>query len=171
MKDKIIPVDAHEQYMGNMARYSIYVLYSRYVPDIRDGLKPVQRRILYAMWNDIGCTSLSKKRKSANTVGTVIAKYHSHGDTSVYGAMKPMTNWFEIKEPLINYDSNSGSLQGGPQAAMRYTESYMSKFSVDCLFGDLQESRNVVDWQNTFLKASLLLAMFCKVRNFLCSLF
>ena len=150
MKDKIIPVDAHEQYMGNMARYSIYVLYSRYVPDIRDGLKPVQRRILYAMWNDIGCTSLSSKRKSANTVGTVIAKYHSHGDTSVYGAMKPMTNWFEIKEPLINYDSNSGSLQGGPQAAMRYTESYMSKFSVDCLFGDLQESRNVVDWQNTF---------------------
>lgn len=90
------------------------------------------------------------QRKSANTVGTVIAKYHSHGDTSVYGAMKPMTNWFEIKEPLINYDSNSGSLQGGPQAAMRYTESYMSKFSVDCLFGDLQESRNVVDWQNTF---------------------
>lgn len=149
-KDNIIQVDAHEQYMGNMARYSIYVLYSRYVPDIRDGLKPVQRRILYAMWNDIGCTTVSSKRKSSNTVGTVIAKYHSHGDTSVYDAMKHMTNWWEIKEPLLCYDSNSGSLQGGPQAASRYTESYMSRFSVECLFGDLQESRNVVDWQKTF---------------------
>ena len=150
IEDRIIKVDAHDQYMSNMARYSIYVLYSRYIPDIRDGLKPVQRRILYAMWNDIGCTSINSKRKSANTVGTVIAKYHSHGDTSVYSAMKVLTNWFECKMPLINYDSNSGSLQGGPQAAMRYTESYMSKFAVDCLFGDLQESKSVVDWQNTF---------------------
>lgn len=150
MKDNIIQVDSHEQYMSNMARYSIYVLYSRYVPDIRDGLKPVQRRILYAMWNDIGCVSLGTKRKSANTVGTVIAKYHSHGDTAVYDACKPMCNWFEIKVPLINYDSNSGSLQGGPQAAMRYTESYLSKFSVDCIFSDMAESRSVVDWQNTF---------------------
>ena len=150
IEDRIIKVDAHDQYMSNMARYSVYVLYSRYIPDIRDGLKPVQRRILYAMWNDIGCTSISSKRKSANTVGTVIAKYHSHGDTSVYSAMKVITNWFECKMPLINYDSNSGSLQGGPQAAMRYTESYLSKFAVDCLFGDLQESKSVVDWQNTF---------------------
>jgi DNA gyrase/topoisomerase IV subunit A len=150
MNDKIIKVDAHEQYMSNMARYSIYVLYSRYVPDIRDGLKPVQRRILYAMWNDIGCTTIGTKRKSANTVGTVIAKYHSHGDTSVYDAMKPMTNWWEIKIPLINYDSNSGSLQGGPQAAARYTESYMSKFAVECVIGDLAESKQLVDWQNTF---------------------
>lgn len=150
MQDKIIKVDSHKQYMDNMARYSLYVLYNRFIPDIRDGLKPVQRRILYAMWNDINCSSISSKRKSANTVGTVIAKYHSHGDSSVYGTMKVMTNWWETKVPLINYDSNSGSLQGGPQAAMRYTESYMSKFSVECLFADLAESRNVVDWQNTF---------------------
>lgn len=150
MKDNIIQVDAHEQYMSNMARYSIYVLYSRFVPDIRDGLKPVQRRVLYAMWNDIGCVSASTKRKSANTVGTVIAKYHGHGDASVYESMKPMTNHWETKVPLINYDSNSGSIQGGPQAAMRYTESYLSKFSVECLFGDMDISKNVVDWQNTF---------------------
>ena len=149
-KDNIIQVNAHDQYMSNMARYSIYVLYSRYVPDIRDGLKPVQRRILYAMWNDIGCVSINTKRKSANTVGTVIAKYHSHGDSSVYDAMKPMVNPWEIKVPLINYDSNSGSIQGGPQAAMRYTESYLSKFSVENLLADLAESKNVVDWQNTF---------------------
>ena len=150
MKDNIIQVDAHKQYFDNMARYSIYTLYNRYVPDIRDGLKPVQRRILYAMWNDIGCINVNSKRKSANTVGTVIAKYHSHGDTSVYDACKVLTNWWEIKVPLINYDSNSGSLQGGPQAAMRYTESYLSKFAVDCLLSDLNEAKSVVDWQNTF---------------------
>ena len=150
MKDNITQIDARKSYMENMTRYSLYILYDRYVPDIRDGLKPVQRRILYAMWNDIKCVSISTKRKSANTVGTVIAKYHSHSDSSVYGAMKPLTNWFEIKEPLLTYDSNSGSLQGGPQAAMRYTESYLSKFAMDCVIGDLVESRQAVDWQNTF---------------------
>jgi DNA gyrase subunit A len=313
-KDNIVQVDFRETYDNNMIRYSLYVLYSRYVPDIRDGLKPVQRRTLYAMWNDIKCISNATKRKSANTVGTVIAKYHAHGDclfedtlivcpdgllreigglyengittieacgidpetlevknvimhdirigqytdkiyhvkfsngteikctsnhpfmlntgsyikaenltvntevmvkklyhydyhkvtscdscvkisniwieyvckvpmydftvdetsnalfalydednsktdcidavclhnSAVYEAMKCMTNWFEIKVPLIVYDSNSGSMQGGPQAAMRYTESYLSKFSLDCVIGELAESRQVVDWQNTF---------------------
>lgn len=150
MKDNIIKVDAHQQYMTNMANYSIYVLYSRYIPDIRDGLKCVQRRVLYTMWNDIGCTSIGTKRKSANTTGTVIAKYHPHGDTSVYDAMKLMTNPWEIKMPLVAYDSNSGSIQGGPQAAARYTESYLSKFSVENVIGDLAESRSIIDWQNTF---------------------
>jgi len=79
MKDNIVPVDVRKQYMADMQRYSLYVLYERYIPAI-DGLKPVQRRILYCMWHDIKCTSLGTKRKSANTVGTVIAKYHSHGD-------------------------------------------------------------------------------------------
>lgn len=150
IKDNIIQVDFRETYDSNMIRYSLYVLYSRYVPDIRDGLKPVQRRAVYAMWNDVGCVSNATKRKSANTVGIVIAKYHSHGDTSVYDAMKCLTNWFEIKMPLIVYDSNSGSMQGGPQAAMRYTESYLSKFCLDCVIGDLKESKQIVDWQNTF---------------------
>ena len=317
MKDHIVPVDIHKQYMADMQRYSLYVLYERYTPGI-DGLKPVQRRILYCMWHDIKCTSLNTKRKSANTVGTVIAKYHSHGDcifgpntyaytlsgemrtiedlynsgirsfeslgvnettgevepivvtnlrigqytnkiynihlsngaeikctgnhpimlkdtsyikakdiynyyeftykdedkvelfatdnngnigntsiriedvyieyvdnvpmydftvdsthnmlfpmigpndnfedfpmvcmhnSAVYEAMKPMTNWYEIKCPLIVYDSNSGSIQGGPQAAMRYTESCLSQFSMDALFGDLIESKMVVDWSKTF---------------------
>ena len=149
MKDNIVPVDVRKQYMADMQRYSLYVLYERYIPAI-DGLKPVQRRILYCMWHDIKCVSLSTKRKSANTVGTVIAKYHSHGDSAVYEAMKPMTNWYEIKCPLIVYDSNSGSIQGGPQAAMRYTESCLSQFSMDSLFGDLIESKMVVDWSKTF---------------------
>ena len=149
MKDTIIPVDVRKQYTSDMERYTLYTLYERIVPGI-DGLLPVQRRILYAMWNDIKCISPSTKRKSANTVGMVMAKYHSHGDSSIYGSCKGMTNWFEIKEPLINYDSNSGSLQGGPQAAMRYTESYLSKFSMDVVVNDLIESRMVVDWSPTF---------------------
>lgn len=149
-KDNIVQVDVRKQYMSDMARYSLYVLYNRYVPDIRDGLKPVQRRIIYAMWNNIKCVSWSTKRKSANTVGEVIARYHAHGDAAVYGAMKPLTNWFEIKQPLLVYDSNSGSIQGGPQAAARYTESYLSQFTIDCLIDDLKEARQCVDWQNTF---------------------
>ena len=148
--DNIIQIDSRTAYMENMARYSLYILYDRYTPDIRDGLKPVQRRIIYAMWNDIGAVSIGTKRKSANTTGTVMAKYHPHGDSGSYGAMKALTNWFEIKIPLINYDSNSGSIQGGPQAASRYTESYLSKFAVECVIGEMQEVKDVVDWQRTF---------------------
>ena len=150
MKDNIVQVDVRKQYMTNMARYSLYALFERYVPDIRDGLKPVQRRILYCMWHDVKCISLNTKRKSANTVGAVIASYHAHGDAGVYDAMKVMCNFFEIKIPLVCYDSNSGSLQGGPQAAARYTESYVSQFTMDAIVADLAESKMVVDWQKTF---------------------
>jgi DNA gyrase subunit A len=149
-KDNIVKVDSDKQFMSNMARYSLYVSYNRFIPDIRDGLKPVQRRILYAMYNDIKCVSEGTKRKSANTVGVVISKYHPHGDSAVYEAMKPLTNFWEIKQPLIVYDSNSGSIQGGPQAAARYTESYLSKFSIDCVLSDLDQAHFVVDWQKTF---------------------
>lgn len=303
MQDKIVKVDLRNTYKEDMARYSIYVLYDRYVPDIRDGLKPVQRRILTGMYYDIKCTSLSSKRKSANTVGSVIGKYHPHSDcihadtkiymldgsiktvgelynagittfealgvnphtlkvepvivhdlrigqytdkiyhirlsngaelkctsnhpimlrngvyvkaedieplmilytkilnvesndslavvdvytddvnqvpmydftvdttsnmlipmdgnecvntmicihnSSVYDAMKPLANWFETKCPLLTYDSASGSIQGGPQAAMRYTESCISTFGMECVIGELQESTKIVDWDTTF---------------------
>ena len=316
MQDNIVQVDVRKQYMSDMQRYSLYVLFERYIPDARDGLKPVQRRTLYCMWHDVKCVSLATKRKSANTVGAVIASYHPHGDcesgdtkiymldgqirtfedlynsgiesfealgineltlrvepvivhslrigqytdkiyhiqlsngseikctsnhpimlkngkyvkaedlciydelltvesnnvkeyndnpniknynnlsiiniyiesvnrvpmydftvdtthnmlfpmigssnnfeefpmvcmhnSSVYDAMKCMTNWFEIKIPLIVYDSNSGSLQGAPQASSRYTESCLSQFSNDAIIGDLAESRMVVDWSKTF---------------------
>ena len=88
-KDNIVQVDVRKQYMSNMARYSLYTLFERYTPDIRDGLKPVQRRILYCMWHDVKCLNLATKRKSANTVGAVMASYHPHGnclrgDTLVY---------------------------------------------------------------------------------------
>ena len=148
--DNIVKVDSATTYNENMARYSLYVLFNRFVPDIRDGLKPVQRRILYTMWHDVGCVSRSTKRKSANTVGIVMALYHPHGDVAIYDSFKPMGNWYEIKVPLIEYDSNSGSIQGGPHAASRYTETFMSKFAYDYVIGELNETTAVTDWRTTF---------------------
>lgn len=353
MKDNIIQVDAREESKRNMARYSLYILYNRYVPDARDGLKPVQRRILTAMFYDIKCVSLATKRKSANTVGMVMGKYHAHGDclrantpiyltdhtittigelynsgittfaslgvnqytlkvepiivhdlrigqytnkiyhielsngakiectgnhpfmmyngaylkaeelyagallytntlkllqntnkiifrnidnlylngigasyytytnnysdniteeefnnylkeylrvrpmitniyttdtnnepmydftvdttnnmlipvigkdnvenqeipmicvhnSSIYGAMQPLANWWECMAPLLTYDSASGTIQGGKQAAMRYTESCISQFGMDCAISELVETKQVVNWQKTF---------------------
>ena len=150
MKDNIIQVDVRKQYMQDMARYSLYALFERYVCSIEDGLKPVQRRIIYCMWDEIKAVSESTKRKSAKTTGAVIGAYHPHSADAVYGAMQVMTNAWECKVPLLNYASSSGSIQGGPQAAARYTESYLSQFTLDAILADLMESRLVVDWANTF---------------------
>lgn len=149
MKDRIIQVDSEQQSRENMARYSIYSLYDRYVPDVRDGLKPVQRRILYTMYNDTHCISINTKRKSAITVGQVM-QYHAHSNDAIYSSMKPMANWFESRAPLLAYDSASGTIQGGDQAAMRYTESYMSPFAVENVIGEMAEVRAVVDWDKTY---------------------
>ena len=150
VKDHIVPVDLHTHYMESMAKYSLAIWFDRYVPNIFDGLTPNRRRILYCMFNDIKCISKATKRKSATSVGAVIGQYSAHGDIGTYGAFKPMTNWFEIKIPLICYDSASGSIQGGPQAQMRYTESYLSQFTMEGIMADLQESKSVVDWDKTF---------------------
>ena len=149
-KDHILPVDVHDQYMKNMAIYSVAISYERFVPSILDGLKPVQRRILYCMWHDIGSVSLGTKRKSGNIVGRVMGDYHPHNNQSIYDACQPLANWFQCKCPLINYDSNSGSIQGNPHASSRYTEIYLSKFSMDTIIADLIESQSVVDWGTTF---------------------
>lgn len=148
--DNIVPVDVRKDYMESMARYSFYILYDRFVPSIYDGLKPVHRRIIYCMWNDVGCVSKATKRKSTNTVGRVIGDYSAHSDQATYDAFKPITNWFECKCPLLCYDSQSGTIQGDTQAHMRYTESYLSPFSMDVLLADLIESRSTVDWAKTF---------------------
>ena len=142
-KDHILPVDVHDQYMKNMAIYSVAISYERFVPSILDGLKPVQRRILYCMWHDIGSVSLGTKRKSGNIVGRVMGDYHPHNNQSIYDACQPLANWFQCKCPLINYDSNSGSIQGNPHASSRYTEIYLSKFSMDTIIADLIESQSV----------------------------
>ena len=122
-------VENFENIMGDrFGRYSKYIIQDRALPDVRDGLKPVQRRILYAM-HKRGLTSNKPLKKSARIVGDVIGKYHPHGDTAVYDAMVRMSQTFKILLPLIDMHGNNGSIDGDPAAAMRYTEARMSVFS------------------------------------------
>lgn len=146
--ERIIDKNMYDQYVEDMRRYGIYVILRRAVADYRDGLKPVQRRILYTMYNDIKCTNSTVK--SARIVGDVLGKYHPHGDSSAYGAMEPMANWYKVNCPSIYGQGNWGTIQGDKPAAMRYTEAKLSQFGIDCVIGDLQESYNVVDWSETY---------------------
>ena len=109
-------------------RYSKFIIQDRALPDARDGLKPVQRRILYAMYK-LGVFSERSYKKSARIVGDVIGKYHPHGDTSVYDAMVRMSQNFKMRLPLVDMHGNNGSIDGDPAAAMRYTEARLSKYS------------------------------------------
>ncbi|MCY3026504.1 DNA topoisomerase IV subunit A [Aerococcus loyolae] len=127
-----------DEVMGDrFGRYSKYIIQDRALPDIRDGLKPVQRRILYAMYHD-GNTSDHAFRKSAKTVGNVIGNYHPHGDRSVYEAMVRMSQDWKNRMPLIDMHGNNGSMDGDPAAAMRYTEARLSKLA-DELLKDLNK--------------------------------
>lgn len=118
-----------ENVMGDrFGRYSKYIIQERAIPDIRDGLKPVQRRIIFAMQNDNN-THDKAYRKSAKTVGNVIGNYHPHGDTSVYDAMVRLSQEWKMREPLIDMQGNNGSMDGDPAAAMRYTEARLSKIA------------------------------------------
>jgi len=114
------------------ARYSKYIIQERALPDVRDGLKPVQRRILYAMYKDKN-THDKPYRKSAKTVGNVIGNYHPHGDASVYEAMVRMSQDWKMREPLIDMHGNNGSMDNDPPAAMRYTEARLSKIAEELL--------------------------------------
>lgn len=122
-------VENFENIMGDrFGRYSKYIIQDRALPDVRDGLKPVQRRILFAM-HKLGLHSNKPFKKSARIVGDVIGKYHPHGDTAVYDAMVRMSQEFKILLPLVDMHGNNGSIDGDPAAAMRYTEARMSKYS------------------------------------------
>lgn len=127
-----------EEVMGDrFGRYSKYIIQDRALPDIRDGLKPVQRRILFAMYQE-GNTSASNFRKSAKTVGNVIGNYHPHGDSSVYEAMVRMSQDWKNREVLVEMHGNNGSMDGDSAAAMRYTEARLSKIA-DELLKDLDK--------------------------------
>lgn len=128
------------------ARYSKYIIQERALPDARDGLKPVQRRILYAMYED-GNTYNKPYRKSAKTVGNVIGNYHPHGDSSVYDAMVRLSQSWKIADPLIDMQGNNGSIDDDPAAAMRYTEARLSKLS-DYLLQDIE--KDTVEWAPNF---------------------
>src|SRR4030081_477212 len=109
---------AEERYLA----YALSVITSRALPDVRDGLKPVQRRILYGMWNDLRLTSETKYQKCAQVVGAVMARYHPHGDTAIYDALVRMAQDFSLRYPLVDGHGNFGSLDGDAAAAYRYTE-------------------------------------------------
>lgn len=122
-------IENFENIMGDrFGRYSKYIIQDRALPDVRDGLKPVQRRILYSMFK-LGLASNKPTKKSARIVGDVIGKYHPHGDTAVYDAMVRMSQQFKVMLPLVDMQGNNGSIDGDPAAAMRYTEARMSKYS------------------------------------------
>ena len=127
-----------EDIMGDrFGRFSKYAIQERALPDVRDGLKPVQRRILYAMYK-LGLFNNKPHKKSARIVGDVIGKYHPHGDTSVYDALVRMSQDFKILLPLIDMHGNNGSIDGDPAAAMRYTEARLSK-NAELLLQDLNK--------------------------------
>ena len=129
---KILPVEITDEVKQSMLQYSMSVLVGRALPDVRDGLKPVHRRILYTMYEN-GLTPESKYRKCADTVGTVLGRYHPHGDASVYDAMVRMAQDFSLRYPLIDGHGNFGNIDGYPAAAYRYTESRMNRLSYSML--------------------------------------
>ena len=146
--EKIINSVASDQFKEDYLRYAVYTLYSRVMPDYRDGFKPVQRRILWAMYHD--SDAITHTVKSTKVVGDVTGKYHPHGDVGVYGAIKPMVNWFECKIPLIDKQGNFGNLQGRGASASRYTECKLSKFALEYVIGDLKDSKDSVNWTPNF---------------------
>jgi DNA gyrase subunit A len=143
---KIRRVDINEQMKDAYLSYSMSVIVSRALPDARDGLKPVQRRILYVMY-DTGLRADSPYRKSARIVGDVLGKYHPHGDTAVYEAMARMAQDFSLRYPLVDGQGNFGSVDGDSPAAMRYTEARLSRPAMDMLV-DLE--KETVDFQDNF---------------------
>lgn len=129
---KILPVDIEKEMKKSFLAYSMSVIVARALPDVRDGLKPVHRRILYTM-HEAGLTPDKKYLKCAATVGDVLGKYHPHGDASVYDALVRMAQKFSLRYPLIDGHGNFGSIDGDPAAAYRYTEAKMAKIAVEML--------------------------------------
>ena len=143
---KIIPRDIEEEMKTAYISYAMSVIVQRALPDVRDGLKPVHRRILYAMYED-GITSDKPYRKCANTVGSVLGRYHPHGDASVYDAMVRMAQDFSLRYCLVDGHGNFGSIDGDGAAAMRYTEARMSKIAENMLT-DIE--KNTVDFMPNY---------------------
>ena len=132
MSERNLVFPLEDIFGDRFGKYSKYIIQDRALPDVRDGLKPVQRRILFAMHKE-GNTFNKPHRKSAKTVGVVIGNYHPHGDSSVYDAMVRMSQWWKQNEPLIDMHGNNGSIDNDPAAAMRYTEARLSAISGELL--------------------------------------
>ena len=143
---EIRTIGIEEEMRSSYLDYAMSVIVSRALPDVRDGLKPVQRRILYAM-HDQGMRPGSSYKKCARLVGDVLGKYHPHGDSPVYEALVRMAQPFSMREPLVDGQGNFGSVDGDPPAAMRYTECKLAAIT-EYMLGDID--RETVDWQENF---------------------
>ena len=144
--DKLEQVDISREMRTSFLDYSMSVIVQRALPDVRDGMKPVHRRILHSM-NTLGITASVAHKKSARIVGEVIGKYHPHGDTAVYDAMVRMAQDFSYRYPLVDGHGNFGSMDGDGAAAMRYTEARMSKISME-MMKDIQ--KDTVDFEDNY---------------------
>ncbi|MBE6612848.1 MAG: DNA gyrase subunit A, partial [Ruminococcaceae bacterium] len=139
---KIVGIEMDDEVRNSFIAYSMSVIMSRALPDVRDGLKPVHRRILYAMYED-KLTYDREFRKSATTVGNVLGRYHPHGDTAVYDTMVRLAQPFSMRHVLIEGQGNFGSVDGDPPAAYRYTEARLAKLANE-MMSDID--KNVVDF-------------------------
>mgnify|MGYP001597734694 FL=1 len=144
--DKVSKREITTELKESYIDYAMSVIVSRALPDVRDGLKPVHRRILWDMW-DTGLTHQAKFRKSANTVGETMGRYHPHGDSAIYESMVRMAQDFSLRYPLIEGQGNFGSIDGDGAAAMRYTESRLAKIS-DEMLSDIE--KETVDWMPNY---------------------
>jgi len=146
MADKIIPISIESEMQSSYIDYSMSVIVSRALPDVRDGLKPVHRRALYGM-SELGMLHNRPYKKSARIVGEVLGKYHPHGDTAVYDTIVRMVQEFSLRYPLVDGQGNFGSVDGDSAAAMRYTEVRMKRIAEEML-ADI--NKNTVDYQGNF---------------------
>ena len=144
--EKIIQVNIENQMKTAYIYYSMSVIVARALPDVRDGMKPVHRRVMYGMY-ELGVLSNRSYKKSARIVGEVLGKYHPHGDTSVYDAMVRMAQDWSLRYPLVDGQGNFGSMDGDNPAAMRYTEARMSKIAEE-MVADIE--KDTVDFKLNF---------------------
>jgi DNA gyrase subunit A len=142
----LTPVDIESEMKKSYLDYSMSVIIGRALPDVRDGLKPVHRRILFGMY-ELGLTSTKGYRKCAKIVGEVLGKFHPHGDTPVYDALVRLAQDFNMRYPLVDGQGNFGSVDGDPPAAMRYTEARLSKIAEEML-SDIE--KETVDFTPNF---------------------
>ncbi|HZG73063.1 MAG TPA: DNA gyrase subunit A, partial [Chondromyces sp.] len=145
-ESRVKEINISQEMRSSFLDYAMSVIVSRALPDVRDGLKPVHRRILYAM-NDLGMTADKAYKKSARIVGEVIGKYHPHGDSAVYETMVRMAQDFNYRYMLVDGHGNFGSVDGDSAAAMRYTEARMSKISME-LLRDI--NKNTIDYKDNY---------------------
>src|SRR5579875_2042577 len=145
-EDRIIPINIDEEMRSAYIDYSMSVIVSRALPDVRDGLKPVHRRVLFGML-DLGLNNNKPHKKSARIVGEVLGKYHPHGDASVYDTMVRMAQDWSLRYPFVDGQGNYGSLDGDSPAAMRYTEARLQKIAEEML-ADI--NKDTIDYQLNF---------------------